>query len=183
MASKKADTVHEDGTIYRKKEEAGIQREKKLVVVERELDRINEATGSVSPQKVLEVARNPENPLHRYFEWDDTKAAEKYRRSQATYLIMASKYVAVLKAHEKLPALPPSASETVQVRRLIPLSRGGGHVERERALADEGARKYTIEVKLGRLRGWCREASDIEELTPIREAIERAMADWKSTAA
>jgi hypothetical protein len=38
---------------------------------------------------VLDAARHPDSDLHQYFEWDDTVAAEKYRRRQAVDLIGA----------------------------------------------------------------------------------------------
>jgi hypothetical protein len=43
--------------------------------------------GKVTPKAVLEVARDPSSVLHRYFEWDDTRAAEAHRLGQATYLL------------------------------------------------------------------------------------------------
>ncbi len=38
-------------------------------------------------RKVLEHARDPRSPLHKYFEWDDNKAAEAYRLEQAGRLV------------------------------------------------------------------------------------------------
>ena len=39
--------------------------------------------GKVTPQEVLEKARDKNSELHKCFEWDDGIAAEKYRLSQA----------------------------------------------------------------------------------------------------
>lgn len=36
-----------------------------------------------APRVLLEAARDPASPLHRYFTWDDNEAAERYRLSQA----------------------------------------------------------------------------------------------------
>jgi hypothetical protein len=41
----------------------------------------------VTPEKVLEIARDENTELHKCFEWDDGKAAEKYRLSQARQII------------------------------------------------------------------------------------------------
>lgn len=42
----------------------------------------------ITPEEVLEQARNNVNSeLHKCFEWDDSKAAEKYRLSQARQII------------------------------------------------------------------------------------------------
>lgn len=43
--------------------------------------------GILRPADVVNEARNPENILHRAFEWDDTVAAEAYRLEQAKELI------------------------------------------------------------------------------------------------
>lgn len=41
----------------------------------------------VTPQNVLDAARDENSELHKCFEWDDTVAAEKYRLKQARMLI------------------------------------------------------------------------------------------------
>jgi len=48
--------------------------------------------GEVSPARVVEDARPPESPTHPFFEWNDLKAAEEYRRGQAGHYL-ASVYV------------------------------------------------------------------------------------------
>lgn len=42
---------------------------------------------SATPQDVLEKARDESTELHKCFEWDDTKAAEKYRIEQARQIL------------------------------------------------------------------------------------------------
>lgn len=51
------------------------------------LQRIYDAHQALTPEIVLSEARDPEHPLHNRFEWDDTEAAEKWRRHQAHELI------------------------------------------------------------------------------------------------
>lgn len=41
----------------------------------------------VTPEEVLEKARNEKTELHKCFEWDDDVAAEKYRLQQARQII------------------------------------------------------------------------------------------------
>ena len=52
-----------------------------------ELQALYEARGELTADLVVDVARDPTHPLHTRFEWDDTAAAEKYRRFQAGQLI------------------------------------------------------------------------------------------------
>ena len=43
--------------------------------------------GCVSAKAVLDFARPKNSPIHKYFDWDDTRAAEKYRLIQARKVI------------------------------------------------------------------------------------------------
>ena len=52
-----------------------------------ELNRIYTAKSRLDPKDVVDESRPADAPLHSYFEWDDSKAAEKYRESQAADLI------------------------------------------------------------------------------------------------
>jgi hypothetical protein len=52
-----------------------------------------EHAGELHPQAVVEGARPPESPLHRYFEWNDKKAADAYRVDQARALIRSIRVV------------------------------------------------------------------------------------------
>ena len=54
-----------------------------------ELQRIYERYGVIEPEKVVEESAAPSAPLHNCFEWDDAKAAHKYRITQAQNIIRA----------------------------------------------------------------------------------------------
>lgn len=56
-------------------------------LITRELKKIRVKEGFITAENVLNYARNPKHPLHRFFDWDDASAAEKYRRQQAAQLI------------------------------------------------------------------------------------------------
>lgn len=58
-----------------------------------QLQTVYDQHGELTPQLVLDVARDPEHPLHSRFEWDDAVAAEAYRRDQAHELIQSVKVV------------------------------------------------------------------------------------------
>ncbi|BBY37516.1 hypothetical protein MMAN_16500 [Mycobacterium mantenii] len=46
----------------------------------RELERLAAEHGDeLTEQVVVDAARSPDSPLHSLFEWDDAKAARKYR--------------------------------------------------------------------------------------------------------
>ena len=54
-----------------------------------ELQRIYERDGVIEPETVVLESRTPSAPLHSCFEWDDEKAAHKYRITQAQTIIRA----------------------------------------------------------------------------------------------
>jgi len=47
--------------------------------------------GVLKVEDVLREAQDENNPLHKHFEWDDSEAAEQYRRQQARSLIQKCK--------------------------------------------------------------------------------------------
>lgn len=51
------------------------------------LTAILETHGTLTPDLVVEEAREPSHPLHHRFDWDDSTAAESWRREQAAELI------------------------------------------------------------------------------------------------
>lgn len=55
-------------------------------VVGKELETIK-GEGRLTPGAVVDAARPEDSPLHKLFEWDDAKAAEAHRLSQARGLI------------------------------------------------------------------------------------------------
>ena len=52
-----------------------------------------ESQGRLTPHEVVEASRPDDAPLHSAFEWDDAKAAEKYRETQASYIIRSVEVV------------------------------------------------------------------------------------------
>ena len=53
----------------------------------------NKIGGQLAPIAVIDDARSTESPLHKFFEWDDTKAAHQHRLWQAQHLIASIKVV------------------------------------------------------------------------------------------
>lgn len=56
-------------------------------IVKREIVKLCDTDGYVTPYQVLDAARDVSSPLHAFFEWDDSAAAEAFRLIQATGLI------------------------------------------------------------------------------------------------
>lgn len=58
-----------------------------------QLQAVYDERGKLTPQIVLDVARDPGHPLHGRFEWRDDVAAERYRVEQARQLIRSVRVV------------------------------------------------------------------------------------------
>ncbi|MFF7881037.1 hypothetical protein ACH40F_07835 [Streptomyces sp. NPDC020794] len=58
-----------------------------------ELLAVRDHHGKLTPQIVVDVARDPGHPLHSRFEWNDAVAGEAWRRQQAHDLIRKAKVV------------------------------------------------------------------------------------------
>lgn len=67
------------GTRYKADPEAAAQ----------EFERIRQKLGYLTSEAVVDAARPKKSPLHNDFEWNDSVAAETYRRHQAASMIRA----------------------------------------------------------------------------------------------
>jgi len=64
---------------------SGLTRQR-MAAIREELERLGTET-LLTPETVVEAARDPRSPLHSQFEWDDEAAGEAYRIQQARALI------------------------------------------------------------------------------------------------
>ena len=164
---------------YLSKQEAMQTREKKSVVVERELDRLYKKHGTVNQKMIVEKARAEKHPLHGYFEWNDAVAGEQFRLHQALTMIMASKFLVVIQQGRELPEV----AHAEPVRKLLPQFGGGGFQARDEVLDNDEARHLLVERKMGALRAWCKSVIDIAELNSIRTALEEMLEPTQARAA
>lgn len=63
--------------------------EKDSRIIACELKKIQQESSVITPKLVVLAAEDEANPLHKYFEWNNTKAAERYREWQARSLIIS----------------------------------------------------------------------------------------------
>lgn len=74
------------------------------------LDRLSKRLGGeVTSDAVLDEARDIQSPLHDAFDWDDSEAAEKYRRLEARWLLRR-----VVVIRNKEPAQPAWVSVRIK---------------------------------------------------------------------
>ena len=81
----------------RKGYETTVRNQKEAQIVGEALERLTqENKGEITPPKIIETAREPVSPLHPFFDWEDTTAAEKYRLLQARRLMQSVVEVVVV---------------------------------------------------------------------------------------
>lgn len=64
-----------------------------MSVLHEQFQALYDQHGELTAGLVVETAKQPEHPLHSFFEWDDSKAAEQHRIHQAQRLIRKVKIV------------------------------------------------------------------------------------------
>jgi hypothetical protein len=106
----------------------------------------------LTPTTLLNVAKNPKSELHKYFCWDDTEAARKYREMQAYELIRRVKVV--IETEDKKPITVRAFFPVKQIENdgTIDYSKRGKYFPVS-SLSDDGIRQ-TIENAKSDLRAF-----------------------------
>lgn len=122
-----------------------------------------EQKGELTPVDVLKDARNPNSPLHPFFEWSDGEAAEQYRLSQARGLIRA--VVAVYVSDDK-PA--------VRQKMFVHIAESGAPHYREavHAMSMQKTRDMVLERAWVELLQWKRKYQDLKEFSDLVPVID-----------
>lgn len=112
------------------------------------------------PEVLVEDGRHPDSPLRKYFEWDDKKAGEAYRISQAKKLL-SYLYVVEPRTREtpKVEVTVPAPVKTPPKSVKLPLP---GKTVTEMACAD--------------LESWLLDYGKFEYLKPAAQHVKRALA-------
>lgn len=102
-----------------------------------QLQAVYDQHAKLTPDLVVDVARDPEHPLHGRFEWDDSVAGDAWRRHQARELIRSVKVV-----YRKAEADKPERS----VRAFHAVRREDGHTFEpvEKVAEDPFTRKLVL---------------------------------------
>jgi uncharacterized protein YfkK (UPF0435 family) len=113
----------------------------KLKKIKEELEIIRAKNGGIlSPEKVVEYARDKKTALHEQFTWDDSTAGELYRIQQAAGLIRRIKVEIIAN---------PKTKEVVRIREYVSLpqdrKRDGGYRQIEEVYTEDDKRLQFIE--------------------------------------
>jgi hypothetical protein len=137
-------------------------------IVGKRLAEIAARNGGIEPIYVVEDARNETSPLHKYFEWDDGEAAEKYRLHQARSLVnrVGVRYL------DK-----PDAPIVQAFVNVLPRSDDGDDHQRYEpvlsVMSDAEKRRRFMRQAINELRAWQKRYADLQELAEVFDAINR----------
>lgn len=136
-----------------------------------ELAKLAEEAGHLTPEAVVERARDPSSALHPMLTWDDSEAGEQYRLLQARGLIRR------VVVHIERPA----DNEPVKIRAFVNVERGSTeYVPVAVVKSDEAATASVIHHLLADLRSvqqrLSRYADYLEASDELRRSINRFLA-------
>ena len=104
------------------------------------IEALSERDGEVTPKSLLEDSRPADAVLHPLYEWDDGKAAEKYRLHQSKLIIGNLEIISVQHEELSIPPTPIRAFVSVNER-----NEKASYRPTLIALSEEETRKKVIE--------------------------------------
>lgn len=121
---------------------------------------------AVSPQQIVDKARDEDTELHKCFEWDDEIAAEKYRVYEARQLTH----------HLVIEEPEPQEGEEAKppVKFFVQTKNGSGYKPTETIYRNLDEYHELLETAMAELKAFQRKYSRLKELHSVFEAIDLA---------
>jgi hypothetical protein len=141
----------------------------KIEVVAAALEAIVKKEGTITRERVVELAEKKDHPLHQYFEWDDSKAAYEYRLQCAYDMMRTWDQIKTFKNPQS-----PTLVTNAHVRSLLPTGNPAKPFEmttRAAVFDDKEMRRLFIMRKIAELYSWCDSVPDVKDLTELREGL------------
>lgn len=128
-------------------------------VAGKELSRIYDKHGQLSPADIVNESRDESAPLHPCFEWDDAAAAEKYRESQAADIVRL------------ICTVSEETQEPTEVRAFVHAQKAYHPIKV--VLEDRDMREELLRTAMMELAAFQKKYNTLAELGPIFDAIEQ----------
>lgn len=133
--------------------------------------------GRLTPELVVDAAKDKKSPLHSQFEWDDKKAGHQYRIEQARTLIRSVQVVITVDSRRVSSVYyvrDPAAESNVQGYISIPQLRTDSELARD-AIVSEFARAASALDRAHRIAAALNLEGEVQELSErVRSLSERA---------
>lgn len=124
-------------------------------------DEISSIGDDVTPQQIVDKARDENCELHRCFEWDDTIAAEKYRIHQARQVVLNL----VIKPRE-------TEEEQPAIRYFYKTESGSGYKPSSHVFKIDTEYQSLLKRAYAELHSFKVKYANLKELEPILELID-----------
>jgi len=133
------------------------------------------ADGKLHARDVVDTARDEDSPLHDFFDWNDSTAAESYRIWQARVMICRIRIT-------KDPASADPRPVRVFINLMPDRHEGGGYRLLDSVLSDEEQRNALIRTAIMEISAWRARYAELTELaTPVWTAAMRVAEEKKIT--
>ena len=146
--------------------------------VRAELKAIEARKAGLNPSTVLNVAKNPKSCLHRYFCWDDTEAARRYREQQAYELIRTIKTTITTHDNREVTVRAFFPVKQVEADGTIDHSKRGNYISTEQIVTNEEAMRQIIDRAKSEMIAFStkyRSLASLAEFSEVFDAISRAV--------
>ncbi len=119
--------------------------------------------GNFQAKQIVDLARSKTSPIHRFFNWNDSEAAERYRILQAQSMVRC--LVVEIDDREVRKYVSPV---------VVSHGKPKQYCEIERAMADEDIWNQVLARALQDANSWKLRYQNLKELEPIHTEIEKA---------
>lgn len=148
----------------------------KANVAGRELDRLTKVNGGLTAENVVDSARKRASPLHDFFEWSDSVAAQRYRLEQARHLM---RHVVVIYDETAIKTDVPIRAFIAFESQPESLRDDGRYVAMHQILTDAELREHLVDEALSEHVRWERRYAHLKEVAEIVAARQRVEARRK----
>ncbi len=128
--------------------------------------KLEEKHGKVTPRILVKASTAKNTPLHGYFEWDETKAAEKYRETQAA-TILRNLTVTVEPIEDEAPKTVRAFVRATEEKHSF--------ISIMNVMENEHLRESLLQSALNELREFQRKYADLQELAEVFAAAKLVM--------
>jgi hypothetical protein len=135
-----------------------------------ELTRVHKSDGDLSPERVVSLAKNQHSALHRYFEWDNDKAAHQHRLTQARSLIREARVHIVPRTEPRERKIAVSVPANQERTLVMPPVRLGT------AMSDIEVEGQLYKSAIAELAAWKKRYGRITALQAVHYEIDRLLA-------
>jgi len=144
-------------------------------VVGREFEAIEAEKGQITKEAIVDRARDIANPLHDLFQWNDTIAAEEYRKVQAHKLI-TNLIVVKPQAEPEHKATAYCAFVNVAEK---PNSTGR-YINLQKAIESEEVHELLVKNAIRELESFRQKYNTLTELLPVLNNIDQYIEQRKA---